>query len=315
MMVERTGLEGDVRDALARIPGVTTAFDESTARHVSFGVGGPADAFSTVGEPEVARRLLDLLGERGVPWMPLGRGTNVVFADAGFRGVVVRLAGGFERVDTNGVFLNTGAAAGLSSLIERGIAAGLGGLEFLAGIPGCVGGSLPGNAGSGIEWIGGRMEEAEVLIPGGAVRRLRADELGFAYRSSRLPAIGGIIFSARFRMEPREPGQIREMLKGYLKRRKGQPHDAPNAGCIFKNPPGASAGRLIDAAGLKGFKVGGVTVSAEHANFMLNSGGATASDLTAAIIRVRKRVYAEAGIMLEPEVRLLDERGRPVGLE
>jgi len=314
MTQERRGLGEDLKKALGRLPGVENAFGEPLARHVSFGIGGPADAFCTVREPDALRRLLDCLAESGLPWMPLGRGTNVVFPDSGFRGAVVRLAGDFGRVETDGTFLAAGAGATLSALVETGLAAGLGGLEFTAGIPGCVGGSLPGNSGTTEEALGDRLDWAEIVHPGSAARRYRAVDLDFGYRASRLSSMGGAIVSARFRMEPREPDRIREILLRFMERRRGQPHEAPNAGCIFKNPRGTSAGKLIDAAGLKGLRMGGIAVSERHANFMLNTGRASAEDLVAAIVAVRERVRATAGILLETEIRLLDETGRPVDL-
>jgi UDP-N-acetylmuramate dehydrogenase len=315
MTVEHYGLAQDLREEMGRIAGVESAFGEPLARHCSFGVGGPADAFCTVRESGGLRRLLDLLAEHGLPWMPLGRGSNVVFLDSGFRGVVIMLAGEFERVETDGTCLSSGAATALSALVSKGLSAGLGGLEFTAGIPGCVGGSLPGNSGTARDALGDRLDWAEIVHPGGSARRYRAEDLGFGYRTSRIPAIGGVIVSARFRMEPREPERIREILLRFMERRKGQPYEAPSAGCIFKNPSGTSAGQLIDAAGLKGLCVGGVTISGKHANFMVNSGTASAADLIAAILTVRERVRVAAGVLLEPEIRLVDETGQAIDLK
>jgi len=311
MVAGISGLSGAVRGSLAAILGEGVSFDEPLARHCSFGVGGPADAFCDVGQLSVLRRLLDVLAAHEVRWIVLGRGTNVIPSDRGLRGVAIRLEGEFGHVEVHGRCLEAGAAAALSLLVERAATRELGGLEFTAGIPGCVGGSLPGNSGTASESLGDRVEEVEILEPGGAARTLHAMDMRFSYRNSSLRNCGGIITRAHFRMESRPRAEVMQRVREYAERRKSQPLAHPNAGCIFKNPPGHPAGKLIDEAGLKGFRSGGAEVSPMHANFMVNMGGATAADVAELIGRVREKVLSKTGVLLETEIVLLDELGRP----
>lgn len=309
------GLAAAARDGLTALLGTRVRFDEPLSRHTSLGVGGPADALCTVASLESLRRVLDLLAARGLRRLMLGRGTNLVPSDLGFRGVAIRLDGDFARVNLDEAAVEAGAGAPLSVLVERGLARDLGGLEFTTGIPGCVGGSLPGNAGTAREALGDRVERVDVVAEGGAARSFGPADLGFGYRTSRLRALGGVITAARFRLEPRPRAAIVAAVRGYTEKRRTQPLTQPNVGCIFKNPEGDSAGRLIEAAGLKGARAGAVEVSAKHANFMVNLGGATAASVLELIARVRAGVQESAGAVLQPEVILLDERGEPVALE
>ena len=305
----RTALPAGMLESLRAIPGTRILPDEPLAAHISLGVGGPADVFCGVADEPALRAVLDLLAARGVPRLLLGRGTNLVPADEGFRGAVIRLEGAFGAVAVNGPAVEAGAGAALAALVERAMARDLGGLEFTTGIPGVVGGSLAGNAGTATASLGEAVERVDLAFPGGPARPATAAELAFGYRSSRLTATGGVIIRARFRLVPRPRAEVAARVRGFTDKRRTQPLTLPNVGCIFKNPPGESAGRLIDAAGLKGARAGGLEVSDRHANFMVNRGGARAADVRELIARVRAAVRNTAGVTLEPEVVLLDERG------
>lgn len=302
-------------EALAARFGARVRSGEPLARHTSMGIGGPADAYLEPGTSDELRALLDLAAERTLPLLLIGRGTNLLPDDRGFRGVAVKLAGDFARIEVGDGWVEAGAAAPLAALVERGMHRDLGGLEFTTGIPGAVGGSLAGNAGTASEALGDRVERVDVAAAGGALRRLPADACGFAYRTSALRSAGGVIVAARFRLEPRPRAEIAARVRTYTEKRRTQPLTQPNVGCIFKNPAGDSAGRLIDAAGLKGARSGGVEVSGKHANFMVNLGGATAADVRTLIGVVRDRVRAASGVLLEPEVVALDEWGRAARAE
>ena len=308
-------LSANAAAELKSLLGDRARFDEPLARHISLGVGGPADVLCTVGDPAGLAALLGLLAARGVRRLMLGRGTNLIPSDRGFRGAVIRLDGAFTRVTVEGTALEAGAGASLASLVERGLVHDLGGLEFTTGIPGCVGGSLPGNAGTAKDALGACVERVDILDDEGRPRSFGRGELVFAYRSSNLRALGGVITGARFRLTPRPRAEVVAAVRTYTDKRRDQPLTQPNVGCIFKNPPGDSAGRLIDAAGCKGARTGGIEVSAKHANFMVNLGGATAAAVVELIGHVRERVRAAGGVELTPEVVVLDEFGAPVRLE
>lgn len=309
MPQEPSSLSADVRHELGQLLGGKARFDEPLGRHCSMGTGGSADALCLVDNLETLRRLLSLLAGRHVHWLIIGRGTNLLPADLGFRGVAVKLEGEFNQVVVEQSRIVAGAAVALASLVERAMSRDLGGLEFSTGIPGCVGGSLPGNAGTASESLGEWVESVDMLVPDGRLRTLRGSDLAFAYRSSNLRAYGGVVTSASFRLTPRPRAQVAANVKRYTEKRKGQPLTFPNVGCIFKNPPGHSAGQLIEQAGLKGLRIDQMEVSAKHANFMINLGGATTAQITSLISHVRERVLASAGIRLETEVNVLDEFG------
>lgn len=308
----RSSLSGTVREEIRRIAGSGALFDESLARHCSMGTGGPADAFCAVRERDALRRLVELLPERRLRWTMIGHGTNLLPSDLGFRGVVVKLTGGFRAISREDRGIVAGAAASLASVLEEAKAGALGGAEFLTGIPGCVGGSLPGNAGTATESLGGIVEEVEALFPGGRERRLGPGELAFSYRRSNLRDLGAVVLGVRLGLEPASLEDISARIRACADRRKGQPVGLPNVGCIFRNPPGDSAGRLIDGAGLKGLRSGGAEVSRQHANFIVNAGGATSADVVALIRQVRQRVAGVGGVRLETEIVALNETGERV---
>jgi UDP-N-acetylmuramate dehydrogenase len=285
------------------------ALRESLARHCSLGVGGDAALYAVPRQEHDLGLLLQTVMEAGIPWMPLGGGTNVLFSDRGYRGCVVRLGEGFrrwERLESG--LVEVGAGLPTPALVEQAAGEGLAGLEFAAGIPGTVGGALRMNAGAGAGVGAGEMAQAvaelEISLKGRAVWR-RGDELAFAYRNLVLPR-DAIITAARLRVKDEDPRAVRRRVEESIERRRRvQPRDS-SAGCWFRNPPGESAGRLIDAAGLKGARIGGAEVSAVHGNFLVRRGDATAEDFRALAEKVRDQVARRFGVLLAEEVHVVE---------
>jgi UDP-N-acetylmuramate dehydrogenase len=285
-------------------------FDVSMSRFTSLRVGGPADAVATPESPAELERLLSLCAMHHIPHTILGGGFNTLVLDGGIEGVVLqtnRLRRLEPRPDRT-VLSEAGVShAQITRLCcERGLA----GLEFGAGIPGTVGGWLTMNAGVPERETKDAVREVEVLSPTGAKRRrLPRERLRFAYRGLRGLAPGSVLVSCLFSVTPMPPQRVRDEVERLLARRRTmQPLDVPSCGSVFKNPRGDHAGRLIELAGLKGERRGGAEISSVHANFIVNQGSATASDVLGLIRRVQQQVHALTGIALEPEVRILGRR-------
>lgn len=284
--------------------------NESLARHTTFGVGGPADLFFLPADVEDLAVAVPLIRDAGLPVLPLGGGTNMLVRDAGFRGLVVCLTGGathIEMLPEEGV---AQAGASLQVFSRRCQRAGRTGMEFGCGIPGTVGGAIWGNAGA---WGGETMDNliwlrGVDLKSGEEVERKKA-EIVHRYRHTDLPD-GLLVIEAGFRLGQGDSEDILEQMDRMLSERKAsQPLSNRSSGCMFKNPPGTSAGLLIDQAGGKELSVGPVGVSEVHANFVVNQGGGSASDVLALVAQVRDRVRQASGVELEMEVRVVGEQG------
>lgn len=244
--------------------------------------------------------------ERGLPLNVIGRGSNLIVPDEGVRGLVVNITRATSRVRFQGPDVEVGAGFPLPRLVRMAARRGLGGLESLAGVPGTVGGGLYMNAGASGQAIGDVTEEVRAVRPDGELVVLGRADMRFGYRSSRLQAGDLIALSVRLRLYPGERAAIEAAVhKGMARRGETQPLDYPNAGSIFRNPPGDHAGRLIEAAGCKGMRVGDAQVSPRHANFIVNLGQASAVDVLRLMAIVYRHVREVFGIALEPEVRLL----------
>lgn len=280
--------------------------DEPMARHTSLKVGGPADFFVTPADRDDLGALLALLAETGIPYLVVGGGYNLLVRDGGIRGVVISLASFDEMNLLGGGRAQVGAGAANRRLVQQLRDKGLGGLEFLCGIPGTVGGALAMNAGAHGGAILDHLEEL-VTIRDGKVLHTNRDGLDYGYRYLKL-APGEIIVGATFRLEPADSGQIDARIAGYLEHRAAsQKVGFPNAGSFFKNPDEGAAWRLIDEAGLRGERVGGAQVSETHTNFLINRGGARAADFLALAARIKDMVRQISGIALEEEVRIVGE--------
>lgn len=281
---------------------------ELLAAHTSFRIGGPADLFLLVpGEPELAR-LLPALRQRGLRYLVLGNGTNLLFSDQGYRGAVIWLGEAFRHVMRTGRGLVAGAAVPLPVVARAAAEAELAGCEFLAGIPGSLGGAVCMNAGAWGASLSDVVSRVWTVNPAGEQMSYAAAELGFAYRTSRLQGSREVVTRVEFTLRPDEASEIKRRTAELLEaRRRTQPAGQPNAGSVFKNPPGGKAGQLLEAAGVKGLRRGGAEVSPLHANFIVNAGGATAADVLWLIGEMKRRVVERSGIQLEPELRLISE--------
>jgi UDP-N-acetylmuramate dehydrogenase len=279
--------------------------DEQLKRHTSLRLGGPAALFvecATISDLALAT---EVLADEEVEWTVLGKGSNVLASDHGYPGAVLVLGRDFKRHSLAGDHLKSGAGVLLAALVQDAFKAGLSGLEFAVGIPGTVGGALAMNAGTRDVGIGSKVESVTLFVPGRGLVGMRGPEVAWSYRYSDLPRHGIIVETVLRVTESDEVGIRRSMEASLRRRKRTQPLGVPSAGSTFVNPEGESAGRLIEAAGLKGFKIGGAAVSDVHANFIVNTGEATAEDIVALIFVIKETVRELNGIELKPEVRFL----------
>ena len=292
---------------LGAISGLRIRWDEPLARYTTYKVGGPADALVWADDAQQTEAVLALAKGRDIPFLALGRGSNMLVADKGVRGIVLKLGRDFGTVDVDGDTVTAGAAVPMSVMSKECAKRGLSGAEFLFGIPGSMGGGIRMNAGAHGASVGDITVAARALGWDGATYELSAADLGFGYRTSELGRhFCGL--SGTFRLRPDDPARVEAKTKEYYYQRlASQPLDLPSAGCVFRNPDVASAGKLIDDLGLKGLSSGAVRVSEKHANFLVAADGATAADVAALIRDVRLRVFDATGVRLELEIRLVGE--------
>ncbi|HET8538343.1 MAG TPA: UDP-N-acetylmuramate dehydrogenase [Anaeromyxobacter sp.] len=280
--------------------------DAPLAPRTTVKVGGPADLLVRPADPDALAELLRAVRELGVPLAILGGGANTLVADAGVRGVVLRLPPDLAPEEATGARLVLCAGQPTSRLWVRAHALGLVGMEFVAGIPGTLGGAVAMNAGTRVGEMKDVVARVELATADGA-GFVDAGALGFAYRTCRLPP-GAVVTRVAFALREGDVAESERLMQADReRRRRTQPLDRPTFGSTFRNPPGDFAGRLIEAVGLKGHRVGKATWSDVHANFVSNLGGATARDVLALVNLARSRVKAAFGIALEAEVRLLGE--------
>ncbi len=290
---------------LRALPGVRE--DEPLASRTSFGIGGPAEFFLDLSRPEVIETVLDGCTARGVPYLLLGAGTNLLIADAGVEGLVIRVVNREHSVD--GRRVTAGAGLKMMRLARIVADAGLRGFEFAIGVPGTVGGAVYQNAGCWGRELRDVLVQVEGFIPGAGAKTWKPSDLHFAYRTSALrdgALKGGLVISATIELA-RGDGEEAKALMAKLtrERNESQPIKTKNCGSVFKNPPGDSAGRLVQAAGLKGARVGAAVVSAMHGNFIVNDGAATAADVRHLIDRIQTEVRRRFNIELETEVEMV----------
>jgi len=279
--------------------------NEPMARHTTLGVGGPARWFFRPCDPESLQAAMAAI-PAAINILPLGRGSNMLISDAGFDGIVLDL-GSLDAIDIDGRRITVGAGARMSKLAQRAARSGLAGLEFMATVPGDVGGGIAMNAGAFGQQVSDTLHSIEMIERNGSGGRVAAAELNMAYRRTQLPG-GALVVSATFELTPDDVGAIQERMRRMRRQRSAsQPLTQPNCGSVFKNPPGDHAARLIEAAGLKGRQVGGARISDVHANFMINDGHATSRDMLELIRTAQSEVETRFGIRLEPEVRIVGE--------
>jgi UDP-N-acetylmuramate dehydrogenase len=319
-MSEETGGERPfdpitVGTEIQRRIGVKTSRDEPLARFTTMRVGGPADLFAVAHNAFELRALVRYARSRALPHTLLGRGSDLVISDRGIRGLVIQVRAEGSRLEGERYIAEAGVPMARAATETQ--KAGLSGLEFGLAIPGTVGGAVWANAGAHDADIASIIDYADVLLADSREARLPAAELGLSYRDSRFkrgptgeggPAAFEVVISAAFRLVAAPSGTIKERLDEIRRWRQAhQPLGIPSAGSVFRNPPDDSAGRLIDAAGLKGLRIGGAVVSEKHANFIVNDRKGTAADVRHLADRVRDEVESRHGVRLEPEVVYLGD--------
>jgi UDP-N-acetylmuramate dehydrogenase len=291
--------------------GVKTSRDEPLARFTTMRVGGPADLFATAHNAFELRALVRFARTRGLPHFVLGRGSDLVIADAGIRGLVIQVRAEGSRIDGNRYSAEAGVQ--MARAATQAQTAGLTGLEFGLAIPGTVGGAVWANAGAHEADVAGILESVRLLAADGSESEVGPSDLAFGYRDSRLkhPAADGprdLVIEAAFRLAPADPGTIKDRLDEIRRWRQAhQPIGLPSAGSVFRNPPGDSAGRLIEAAGLKGLRMGGAVVSEKHANFIVNDQKGSATEIRRLAERVRATVATRQGVDLQFEVEFVGD--------
>ena len=282
-------------------------FKEPLSFHTSLRIGGPADFFIVPQDVEDIRLALSFADKEQLAVEVIGGGNNLLVRDRGIRGVVLKLEGCLGRAEFHGEEAVAGAGVGLSSLIREAAALNLGGVECLVGIPATIGGAVAMNAGTLDGCIGDFVSAVYFLHPDGTLGEFKPGAGAFGYRMFAAPP-GAVLIGARLRLQRRPHLEILKEMKQRLKHKKAtQPLALASAGCVWKNPPGEVAGRLIEKVGLKGKRLNGAEISAKHANFIVNRGAAAAADVLALMSMARERVQNHFGITLEPEIRILGE--------
>lgn len=290
------------------VPEEQLFLDEPMSKHTSFKIGGKADAFVIADNEKELSEILKLFAEENTRYMLIGNGSDLLFDDEGYRGVILKLGEHLAGISCNGDTLTVGTARLLSSTANFAKDHGLAGLEFASGIPGSVGGAIFMNAGA----YGGEMKDVVTSVSimkydGSEIYELSGEELAFGYRHSFLQGSKDIALYVKMKLKTEDKAAITERMKDLsLKRTSKQPLNYPSAGSIFKRPAGGFAAALIEEAGLKGRIVGGAQVSEKHSGFVINTGDATAEDVKALIKIIQEEVFAMTEIKLEPEVRIID---------
>lgn len=284
--------------------------NEPMSAHTSYRIGGPAALFVRPHTQQALARTLEVCHKEGIDWVVVGKGSNILVADEGYAGCVICLGKAFSRVlinelDGGKAMITAGAALPLAKLLNEALRGGYSGLECCAGIPGTVGGALWMNAGTRRDWIGKVTSDVVMLSADGALARIDARDVDWAYRSTTLPA-GNIILEASFLLTQSSKEKVAAQMDSLLKRRgRSQPVSVPSCGSVFKNPPNANVGAMIEELGLKGRRCGGAQISDVHANFIVNSGGASARDVLTLINTVHSMVLEHYGVELSCELRFL----------
>lgn len=281
---------------------------EPMKKHTTFRIGGPADCFVMPNSEREVERAVAVCREEQVPYSIVGNGSNLLVSDAGYRGVVIQIFKEMSSVRVKNSRIQAQAGASLAKIAAAALDAGLAGFEFAAGIPGTLGGACVMNAGA----YGGEMKDVleyvTVLDNSGKVRRIEKEELELGYRTSVIAKKGYIVLGAEIRLKEGSPEKIRGLMNELKEKRSSkQPLEYPSAGSTFKRPEGYFAGKLIQDAGLRGFRIGDAMVSEKHCGFVINVGEASAAEVDSLMRQVSERVQEQFGVTLEPEVKRLGE--------
>lgn len=285
--------------------------NEPMSRHTSFHIGGPAAAFVTVNNEEELASVLAAVSSAGAEHMVIGNGSNLLVSDAGYPGIMIKLGGDFESIERDKedpCRIRVGAAVLMSRTSAFLTENGLSGFEFASGIPGSIGGAVFMNAGAYGGEIKDVVKSVRVMDPDGTnLRDVSNEDMHFSYRHSMAEDEGVLVLSAEMELTEDDPDEIANRVAELQhKRNSKQPVNYPSAGSTFKRPVGGYAAALIEQSGLKGYTVGGAQVSEKHSGFVINIGGASCEDVLAVMRHVREKVLADSGILLEPEVRLIN---------
>lgn len=284
-------------------------FNEPLSKHTTWKIGGPADLMILPKGKEELITLVRLLHKHQITWMSLGRGSNMLVLDKGVRGVVIKPAHALDFVEYNGNTVTVGAGYSLIKLATQASKKGLSGLEFAGGIPANIGGAVYMNAGAHGSDVSRILKSADIILENGEYVTFTLEDMKYSYRHSVLHEMKGIVVHATFELTPGDPKTISTEMATHRDRRlQTQPLKSATCGSVFRNPPGDFAARLIESAGLKGYTIGGAQISLKHANFIENTGAATANDVLALITHIQAVIQEKFNIALTPEVLVVGER-------
>lgn len=282
--------------------------NEPMSKHTSFKIGGPADVIALPANEEELQALLKRAKDNDIPVTLIGNGSNLLVRDKGIRGLVIKLGNMLCKIEAEGERLSFGSGVSLAMASRKAADLELTGMEFAVGIPGSIGGAVYMNAGAYDGEMSKVVESVRVIDTNGDLMLLKAEQLEFAYRKTKLQKSGLIVTEVNLKLEPGCKDDITSKMADFSHRRiSKQPLELPSAGSMFKRPVGYFAGTLIEQTGLKGYTVGGAQVSEKHAGFVVNVGGATAADVLQLIKDVQDKVFSAHGVQLEPEVLVLGE--------
>jgi UDP-N-acetylmuramate dehydrogenase len=279
------------------------------SKYTSARIGGPADALIAVDSKDRLVEVVNTLWDSDIPFYILGRGSNILISDRGICEVVILNRTNKMEINTQNLYVKADSGASFRQLARKASNKGLGGLEWATGIPGSVGGAVYGNAGAHGGDIASCLEMAEILHRGKGIRNWMVEQMNYSYRSSRLKQEQNkvVILSARFRVNKSTRDSTTKLIKEFAKKRKNTQPAGASIGSMFRNPPGDYAGRLIEAAGLKGAQIGGASISSKHANFFITSANTSAKDVFALIEKAKTEVLNRFGVQLELEIELLGD--------
>jgi len=303
--------KNEIKEALGNIIAGEILYDEPMSRHTSLNVGGNAGALVLIKSEDQLVDVVRKLREKKINFFPAGNLTNIIVRDGGYQGAILLMTGmkeiRYEYTPEDGNFISAQAGAALAKVVSRSMSDELTGLEFCAGIPGSVGGAVWMNAGAYGKEMKDVIKTVFLLDATGEKKIMNREEISFGYRKTEFPA-DTIILGAQFKLKKGERFKIKERINEILQARQSKhPLEFPNAGSIFKNLPGRAAGKLIEEMGMKGMNVGDMQISPKHANFIVNRGNATASDVLELISLIQTKAEKEKGVILEPEVVIVGE--------
>ena len=300
-------MAGWKKELAEQLPGGRVSTGVSLRGLTTLRIGGAAECLAEPRDEEELLRLFEVIHKHGLPFFIFGKGSNVLVPDEGMTGVAVRLGKGFQEVRRRGPRVTAGAGCANPRFLEHCRRWGLGGMEFLIAVPGTIGGAIAMNAGAHEGETSAFLKSVRYFSTEAGMVEEDAGGIVFDYRTSPLRGqLGRVVISGEFALEEMAEEEIRERIAGFQSyRRESQPRDFPNCGSVFKNPSGYFAARLIEEAGLKGWRMGGAQVSEKHANFIVNRGDATSADVVALIDFIQERVYSLSGIKLELELQVL----------